>query len=157
MVNDKLSLEKYIELAQKENKALYEVMLADNAKEMDTAPIALEAKMQEMLQVMRVIAIAQKTNPAVEGVFSVADESEMVLMGYLAFLDPPKETTLAAINALNEYGVGVKVLTGDNDAVTRWICEQVGMTKATVAKMTKGFSLIRALACTCASVKIMRS
>jgi len=76
---------------------------------------------------MRVIAIAQKTNPAVEGVFSVADESEMVLMGYLAFLDPPKETTLAAINALNEYGVGVKVLTGDNDAVTRWICEQVGM------------------------------
>lgn len=53
MVNDKLSLEKYIELAQKENKALYEVMLADNAKEMDTAPIALEAKMQEMLQVMQ--------------------------------------------------------------------------------------------------------
>jgi len=53
MANDKLSLEKYIELAQKENKALYEVMLADNAKEMDTAPIALEAKMQEMLQVMQ--------------------------------------------------------------------------------------------------------
>jgi L-serine dehydratase len=53
MANDKLSLEKYIELAQKEKKALYEVMLADNAKEMDTAPIALEAKMQEMLQVMQ--------------------------------------------------------------------------------------------------------
>jgi len=53
MANDKLSLEKYIELAQKENRPLYEVMLSDNAKEMDTAPIALEAKMQEMLQVMQ--------------------------------------------------------------------------------------------------------
>ncbi|MTK11890.1 MAG: magnesium-translocating P-type ATPase [Clostridiaceae bacterium] len=76
---------------------------------------------------MRVIAVAQKTNPSVEGVFSVADESEMVLMGYLAFLDPPKETTMSAIKALNEYGVAVKVLTGDNDAVTRCICDQVGM------------------------------
>ena len=40
---------------------------------------------------MRVIAIAQKTNPSVEGVFSIQDESDMVLMGYLAFLDPPKK------------------------------------------------------------------
>lgn len=76
---------------------------------------------------MRVIAVAQKTNPSVEGVFSVADETQMVLMGYLAFLDPPKETTMSAIKALNEYGVSVKVLTGDNDAVTRCICDQVGM------------------------------
>lgn len=76
---------------------------------------------------MRVIAVAQKTNPSVENVFSVKDESDMVLMGYLAFLDPPKETTMAAIKALNEYGVAVKVLTGDNDAVTRCICKQVGM------------------------------
>ncbi len=76
---------------------------------------------------MRVIAIAQKTNPATVGVFSVADESDMVLMGYLAFLDPPKESAEKAIKALKEYGVGVKVLTGDNDAVTRCICEQVGM------------------------------
>lgn len=53
MTNNKLSLEKYIELAQKEHKALYEVMINDNAKEMDTAPIAIEAKMQEMLQVMK--------------------------------------------------------------------------------------------------------
>jgi len=76
---------------------------------------------------MRVIAVAQKTNPSVEGIFSVKDEADMVLMGYLAFLDPPKETTMSAIKALNEYGVSVKVLTGDNDAVTRCICEQVGM------------------------------
>ncbi|MFT8888307.1 MAG: magnesium-translocating P-type ATPase [Ethanoligenens sp.] len=75
---------------------------------------------------MRVLAIAQKTNPAVEGVFSVSDESDMVLIGYLAFLDPPKETAAAAICALGEYGVAVKVLTGDNDAVTMSVCRQVG-------------------------------
>lgn len=78
-------------------------------------------------QGMRVIAVSQKTNPSVEGVFSVADESNMVLMGYLAFLDPPKESTLSAIKALNENGVSVKVLTGDNDGVTKCICKQVGI------------------------------
>ncbi|MEI7884837.1 MAG: magnesium-translocating P-type ATPase [Clostridia bacterium] len=76
---------------------------------------------------MRAIAVAQKNNPSVENIFSVKDETNMVLMGYLAFLDPPKETTRAAIKALDEYGVAVKVLTGDNDAVTRSICRQVGM------------------------------
>lgn len=76
---------------------------------------------------MRVIAVAQKNNPSVEGVFSVEDESNMVLMGYLAFLDPPKESTLSAIKALNDNGVAVKVLTGDNDGVTKCICKQVGL------------------------------
>jgi P-type Mg2+ transporter len=76
---------------------------------------------------MRVLAVAQKTNPPVEGVFSVRDESDMVLIGYLSFLDPPKETAAAALQALNEYGVTVKVLTGDNDAVTSYVCKQVGL------------------------------
>ena len=76
---------------------------------------------------MRVIAVAQKTNPAPVGQFSVADESDMVLIGFLAFLDPPKETTKAAIQALMEYGVQVKILTGDNEKVTRAICKQVGL------------------------------
>jgi Mg2+-importing ATPase len=76
---------------------------------------------------MRVIAVAQKTNPSPVGAFSAADESDMVLMGYLAFLDPPKESTEDAINALNSHGVRVKVLTGDNDKVTRCICRQVGI------------------------------
>lgn len=76
---------------------------------------------------MRVIAIAQKNNPSVGGVFSVKDEADMVLIGYLAFLDPPKLTAKDAIKALNEYGVSVKVLTGDNDAVTSAICTQVGL------------------------------
>lgn len=78
-------------------------------------------------QGMRVIAVAQKTNPSPVGVFSVADEADMVLMGYLAFLDPPKETTASAIAALQDHGVAVKILTGDNDRVTRSICKQVGL------------------------------
>jgi Mg2+-importing ATPase len=76
---------------------------------------------------MRVIAVAQKTNPSPVGAFSVADESDMVLMGYLAFLDPPKDSAAEAIKALNEHGVSVKVLTGDNDKVTRCVCRQVGL------------------------------
>ncbi|MCR6516163.1 MAG: magnesium-translocating P-type ATPase [Clostridium sp.] len=76
---------------------------------------------------MRVIGLAQKTNPSAEGEFKVSDESDMVLMGYLAFLDPPKESTERAIKSLKEYGVKVKVLTGDNDRVTKCICKKVGI------------------------------
>ena len=76
---------------------------------------------------MRVIAVAQKTNPSPVGAFSVKDENDMVLIGYLAFLDPPKESTEIAIKALAEYGVGVKILTGDNERVTRCICKMVGL------------------------------
>ncbi|GBU23598.1 magnesium-transporting ATPase [Fibrobacteria bacterium R8-3-H12] len=76
---------------------------------------------------MRVLAVAEKINPSPAGQFSVADESDMTLLGYLAFLDPPKESTPKAIRALKEHGVGVKVLTGDNDKVTRTICKQVGL------------------------------
>ena len=76
---------------------------------------------------MRVLAIAQKTNPSPVHAFGVKDESEMVFIGYLAFLDPPKESTAAAICALNEHGVAVKILTGDNDKVTKSICSQVGI------------------------------
>ena len=75
----------------------------------------------------RVLGVAQKSNPSPVGKFSVADETEMVLIGYLAFLDPPKESTATAIASLHEYGVVVKVLTGDNDAVTRAVCKKVGL------------------------------
>lgn len=76
---------------------------------------------------MRVIAVAQKTNPSPVGEFSPKDEKEMVLIGFLAFLDPPKDTTKSAIKALGNYGVSVKILTGDNEKVTRAICRQVGL------------------------------
>ncbi|MDO4925745.1 MAG: magnesium-translocating P-type ATPase [Turicibacter sp.] len=76
---------------------------------------------------MRVIALAQKNNPSPVGTFGIKDECEMVLLGYLAFLDPPKESTAAAILALKKHGVTTKILTGDNDKVTRCICKQVGL------------------------------
>lgn len=75
----------------------------------------------------RVLAIAQKSNPSPAGAFGVTDECDMVLMGYLAFLDPPKESTADAIKALKAHGVTTKILTGDNDKVTRTICNQVGL------------------------------
>ncbi len=76
---------------------------------------------------MRVLAVAQKANPSPVGAFSVEDESQMTLIGYLAFLDPPKETSAAAIRALKENGVEVKILTGDNEKVTSCVCKQVGL------------------------------
>ncbi len=76
---------------------------------------------------LRVLLIAQKTNPSPVGMFSVTDETDMVLIGYLAFLDPPKLSTKAAIAALHDHGVEVKVLTGDNEKVSRAICQMVGL------------------------------
>ena len=76
---------------------------------------------------MRVIAIAQKSVDESRTAYSVQDESGIVLMGYLAFLDPPKESAAAAIRTLKAHGVTTKILTGDNDRVTRCICKQVGL------------------------------
>jgi Mg2+-importing ATPase len=74
----------------------------------------------------RVLALAYKDmdpKPA----YSKDDERDLILKGYVAFLDPPKDTALAAIRALQEHGVAVKVLTGDNDLVSRKICHEVGI------------------------------
>lgn len=75
----------------------------------------------------RVIAVAYREVAEPKRVYAVSDETDMVLIGYIAFLDPPKESTELAIAKLREHGVRVKVLTGDNDAVTRKICAQVGL------------------------------
>ena len=75
----------------------------------------------------RVLALAQKSNISDIKSFGVKDEADMVLMGYLTFLDPPKESTASAIIALKNHGVATKILTGDNEKVTRTICEQVGL------------------------------
>ncbi len=58
---------------------------------------------------------------------SVADEKDMIIVGYIAFLDPPKESAIKAIKALNNNGVRVKVLSGDNEVITRRVCRWVGM------------------------------
>lgn len=76
---------------------------------------------------MRVIAVSHKNNPSPVGEFSVDDENEMVLIGYLTFFDPPKESAIPAIKTLNEIGVEVKIITGDNEDVTKSVCKQLGI------------------------------
>ena len=74
----------------------------------------------------RVLAIAYRDLPD-KAAYSRADEAELVLRGYVAFFDPPKDTASTAIAALRQHGVAVKVLTGDNDAVSKKICREVGI------------------------------
>jgi Mg2+-importing ATPase len=76
---------------------------------------------------LRVVAVASKVLPPTQSVYSVADERDLVLSGYVAFLDPPKDSTTPALKALQELGVQVKVLSGDNDRVTAKICREVGL------------------------------
>jgi len=81
----------------------------------------------------RVLAIATKDvepkapNAGTEALYGKADESDLVLNGYVAFLDPPKDTCAAAISALRGHGVSVKVITGDNDLVARRVSKEVGL------------------------------
>jgi len=75
----------------------------------------------------RVIAVAFKEMPPAQAAYSVKDEAGLTLLGYIAFLDPPKETAAAAIATLKARGVQVKILTGDNDIVTRKICNDVSL------------------------------
>jgi Mg2+-importing ATPase len=76
---------------------------------------------------LRVVAVATREMPADQHAFSVADEREMVLVGYIAFLDPPKDSAAPALRALAAHGVRVKVLTGDAAAVAEHVCREVGI------------------------------
>ena len=78
-------------------------------------------------QGLRVVAVAQKNDIADVKSFSVKDESKMVLMGFIGFLDPPKESAKNEIARLNKDGIRVIVLTGDNEYVTKAICDKVGI------------------------------
>ncbi len=75
----------------------------------------------------RVLIISYKNIAASQNVYDKRDESNLTIKGFLTFLDPPKETARIALSALKEYGVDVKVLTGDNSTVTRKICTDVGL------------------------------
>lgn len=75
----------------------------------------------------RVLAIAYREFDRTKQIFSVADESELTLLGYIAFFDPAKDTSAKAIDALTRSGVAVKILTGDNELVTRKVCNDVAM------------------------------
>ena len=87
----------------------------------------LEAVSQLNEQGLRVLGVSQKFYPNASHRFAVEDESNMILMGYLAFLDPPKPSAAPAIQALKEHGVMTKILTGDNEKVTQTVCERVGL------------------------------
>ena len=101
----------------------------------NAAPRPLDDDMLERLhavtrdlnrQGLRVVAVAIREMPAAQAVYSVKDETGLTLVGYIAFLDPPKETTAPALRALAAHGVEVKVLTGDSELVTAQVCAQVG-------------------------------
>ncbi|MBF0937783.1 magnesium-translocating P-type ATPase, partial [Abiotrophia sp.] len=87
----------------------------------------LEAMSDLNDQGLRVLGVCYKNYDNPHHAFTVQDESDMILMGYLAFLDPPKPSAAPAIQALREHGVATKILTGDNEKVARTVCEKVGL------------------------------
>jgi len=76
---------------------------------------------------LRVLVVAIRRDPSGDRAYGVADETGLTAVGCLAFLDPPKDSAATAIRALHHHGVAVKVITGDNEAVTRKICTEVGL------------------------------
>ncbi len=106
----------------------------DGGRTMPTLPLdaALLASTQAVTaglnaEGLRVVAVAVKTLPPGQTTYSVADESGLTLIGYIAFLDPPKESAAPALKKLAAHGITVKVLTGDNDLVASQVCRQVGL------------------------------
>ncbi|MEO7085499.1 MAG: magnesium-translocating P-type ATPase [Gemmatimonadaceae bacterium] len=75
----------------------------------------------------RVVAVAYREFPTTHGPYTVVDESDLILAGFIGFLDPPKESAAPALKALAGHGITVKILTGDNDIVTRKVCRAVGL------------------------------
>ena len=102
--------------------------LEDEVLPMD--PILIEDLKEEYERLstngFRVLAVAYK-EPEVKTAYSKEDECELVLIGYVAFLDPPKDSAAPAIAALQKHGVAVKILTGDNDLVSKKVCHDVGL------------------------------
>jgi Mg2+-importing ATPase len=104
-----------------------------NGEVLEVTPEHDEHRKQRVTQLnsegFRVIAVAYRVFPKgnTEPHYSILDESGMTLLGYLAFLDPPKDSAPEAIAKLNSHNVAVKILTGDNDVVTGTICQKVGL------------------------------
>lgn len=115
-LEEMLSISKYVEL----NGHTYE--LTD-----ELAEKVLSKSKKLNAEGMRVIGVAKKSDMDPNTEFSINDESDMTLIGFLGFLDPPKESAKNAIKALNNYGVDVKILTGDNEIVTKKVCSEVGL------------------------------
>ncbi|MBB3227938.1 Mg2+-importing ATPase [Luteibacter sp. Sphag1AF] len=118
-------------------KGAVEEMLAicTEAKIGDTIETLTDEKRREIRSMtrrlnedgLRVLVVAIRREPKHDRPYGIADESGLIAVGCLAFLDPPKDSAATAIRALHHHGVAVKVITGDNEAVTRKICSEVGL------------------------------
>jgi Mg2+-importing ATPase len=104
------------------------VILSEDIKN-EVIKVAVELNKQGM----RVLALAQKNEIEKNKQLTKEVEKDMVLIGYLSFLDPPKQSSKSAIEALNEYNVRVKVLTGDSEIIAKYICKFVGIKNYTDA------------------------
>ncbi len=93
----------------------------------DTRNRILEQALEVSDNGMRVLGVAYKNNPQIASAMSSEDETDMTFVGYLAFLDPPKESAKQAISALNTHGVTTKVLTGDSPRVAIHVCRAIGL------------------------------
>ncbi|MGL5616996.1 MAG: magnesium-translocating P-type ATPase [Sarcina sp.] len=116
--------------------ALEEMLLVSKYAEINGRVVEITKELEEKIrhqvkklnsEGMRVIGISRKGNQDKDKRYSVEDENGMILLGFIGFLDPPKESAKEALDALNYYGVDVKVLTGDNEIVTKKVCEEVGL------------------------------
>ena len=103
----------------------YKNRITELTEEIRQEILAEVAQLNE--QGLRVLGVSYKSDLEEDYDYEVKDESNMILTGYLAFLDPPKSSAAPAIETLAEYGVATKILTGDNDKVTQAVCEKVGL------------------------------
>ena len=103
----------------------YKNQITELTEEIRQEILAEVAQLNE--QGLRVLGVSYKSDLEEDYDYEVKDESDMILTGYLAFLDPPKSSAAPAIETLAEYGVATKILTGDNDKVTQAVCEKVGL------------------------------
>jgi P-type Mg2+ transporter len=110
-------------------KVCTQLKVDDKILPMDASVHTRVADLQQKLNSdgLRVIAVAYKTIPRSQSHCAIADESDLILLGNIAFLDPPKDSAAQALKALNCNGVDVKILTGDNEIITRKICRDVGL------------------------------
>lgn len=110
-------------------KVCTQLKVDDKVLPMDESARTKVADLQQKLnsEGLRVVAVAYKVMPTDQLHYAITDESDLVLLGNIAFLDPPKDSAGQAIKALKGHGVDVKIITGDNEIITRKICKDVGL------------------------------
>ena len=110
-------------------KVCTQLKIADKVVPMDDSARSKVADLQQQLnsEGLRVVAVAYKVMPTDQSHYAITDESDLVLLGNIAFLDPPKDSADEAIKALKRNGVEIKIITGDNEIISRKICKDVGL------------------------------